>query len=313
MRPDEPDLVVVRAVAGRIFGTGTAIERVMEGVSTFVYRVRHGDETFYLRVLPEAGVGFAPEVWVQERLRAHGVAVPEVIYFDHRDASLGRSVMATREIPGRHVGHLLPDIRAREVLIEAGRHLAAINSIPVDGFGWIKRGRPHVGRLAAEHPTHRAFILEHFEADLGLLPEVSFSAGEIAAIRAVVQWHAAWLEAERAWLAHGDFDVTPIFQQDGRFTGIIDFGEIRGTDRWYDLGHFRMHDGETGAASLLDWLVEGYRSATPLPADYARRICLASLLIGVRSLGHHLAKGRHGAPVRHAAAAVRRDLATLAG
>jgi aminoglycoside phosphotransferase (APT) family kinase protein len=128
-----------------------------------------------------------------------------------------------------------------------------------------------------------------------------------------VEEHAAWTQTEQASLAHGDFDVTPIFQRDGRFTGIIDFGEIRGTDRWYDLGHFRMHDGETGGISLLDWLVEGYRSVTPLPANYERRICFASLLVGVRSLGNHLAKGRHGAPVRHAATAVRHELATLLG
>lgn len=47
-------------------------------------------------------------------------------------------------------------------------------------------------------------------------------------------------EGEQGYLAHGDFDTTHIYQDNGRYTGIIDFGEIRGADRWYDLGYFHM-------------------------------------------------------------------------
>jgi hypothetical protein len=48
------------------------------------------------------------------------------------------------------------------------------------------------------------------------------------------------------------------FQKNGRYIGIIDFGEMRSTNRWYDLGHFHMRDGEYASYSQLTKLVRGY-------------------------------------------------------
>jgi aminoglycoside phosphotransferase (APT) family kinase protein len=313
MRPDHPDPAAIDTLTRRILpGVPLSIERVTAGVSTFVYRVRSEQETFYLRVLPERNASFAPEVWVHQTLRASGADVPEVVHFEHRSPILDRSVMLVREIPGDEVGHRPVGSVTRGVLIEAGRQLAVINSVTVDGFGWIRRDQPEVGRLQAEHAAYRTFLLEHLEGDLASLVGSVLTEAEVAAIRTAVGYHEDWLDVPGAHLAHGDFDATAIFRRDGRFTGIIDFGEMRGTDRWYDLGHFRMHDGETYPAPLLDWLVEGYRLAAQLADNYAQRISFASLLIGVRTLGWHIEKQRHGLAHRQAAA-VRRDLATLRG
>lgn len=123
--------------------------------------------------------------------------------------------------------------------------------------------------------------------------------------------HSSWLDTEQAWLAHGDFDTTPIFQHQGRYAGIIDFGEIRGADQWYDLGHFRMHDGGSLPIPLLAPLIEGYQTVTMLPLDHQQRICFASLLIGVRTLARHLQKYPSSSLVQHAVTAIRRDLAVL--
>ena len=44
-------------------------------------------------------------------------------------------------------------------------------------------------------------------------------------------------------LAHGDLDVTRIFTAAGRYSGIIDFGETRGADRFFDLGQLSLRLG----------------------------------------------------------------------
>ena len=98
-----------------------------------------------------------------------------------------------------------------------------------------------------------------------------------------IERYEAWLHVEQAWLAHGDFDVTHIYQHDGRYTGIIDFGEIRGAHQLYDLGHFNLHDGEVVPQMLLPTLLEGYREVLTLPPDRERRISLVSVLIGSSS------------------------------
>ncbi len=116
------------------------------------------------------------------------------------------------------------------------------------------------------------------------------SGRESSQIRDIVRHFDPWLDEEQGRLAHGDFDLTHIFQSGGRYTGIIDFGEMRGENRYYDLGHFRLHDGETIPQMLLPYLLEGYREVAELPAEHEQRIALASLLIGVATLALRLGR-----------------------
>ena len=313
MRPDDPDPRAIQALVERLFpgGPASAVERVPEGVSTHVYRIRRGAETFYLRVLPEIGDSFAPEALAHRLLRERGVRAPEVLYVEDCNPVLGKSVMVTTEIAGDHVGHRPVDDLTRQIMIEAGRQLALVNGVPVDGFGWMRRDAGARDRLAGEHPTQRAFVEEHLANDLTALEDHVLTGEQVAAIRAVVDNHPDWLAGERALLAHGDFDVTHVYQREGRYSGVIDFGEIRGADPWYDLGHFRMHDGETLPVLTLDWLLEGYRAVTPLPPDHRARISFASLLIAVRALARTLAKNPNGVGQHQGLVAIRRDLAVL--
>jgi len=270
--------------------THSTVERVEEGASTAVYKVRRAGEVYYVRVLPEQGASFAPEARAHRLLRERGVKVPEVIYVDACDIMLGRSVMVTTEIAGQRVGHCRDGRGVRRVLMEAGRDLAAINSVPVDGFGWIRRHNGEDDHLAGEHRGYREFARDHLEDDLALLGAHTLDPHEVAAIHEVIERYDSLLDVEDARLAHGDFDATHIFQRAGRYTGIIDFGEIRGVDPFYDLRHFKLHDGETISAPVLPYLLEGYTSVAPLPPDYEQRIAVAALLIGVKALAHQLAK-----------------------
>jgi Ser/Thr protein kinase RdoA (MazF antagonist) len=313
MYQDADNPAALRALVLRALGPSAdgGIERVPEGVSTHVYRITRGPGTFYLRVLPEAGATFAPEVLAHTLLRERGVLAPEVVYYEPCEPRLARSVMITTAIPGRPLADRPLDTATPGIVAEVGRQLAVLNSVPVAGFGWTRRDCAHATALEAEHPTNRAFLTEHLEADLAAVETQLLGHHRTAVIRAVIAAHPAWLDADRATLAHGDFDTTPIFQHEGRYTGMIDFGEIRGADRWYDLGHFHMHDGESQPTPLLEWLLDGYQSVTPLPFDARRRITFASLLIAVRALTRALQTRPQLAPHHQALVSIPRDLAVL--
>lgn len=311
--PAADDPAAVTALVQRIFpaARSPAVERVAEGVSTRVYRIRQGEATYYLRVLPEVDATFAPEVQVHALLAERGVRVPEALYYSPLDEGVARSVMLTTEIPGDSIARRALDEATPAILRDAGRQLALVNSVAVHGFGWVRRDRPHVVALEAEHPSLRAFATEHLESDLAALAGTLLTEAECAATRGVIAAHPTWLDSEQAWLAHGDFDTTPIFAHEDCYSGLIDFGEIRGADRWYDLGHFQLYDGETAPIFLLDWLLEGYQAVTPLPAEYRERISFASLLIAVRTLARTLGKYPRWAPRHPGNAAIRRALAAL--
>jgi aminoglycoside phosphotransferase (APT) family kinase protein len=309
-----PETRQIETVIRHIFPSMSfMVERVPEGVSTFVYRMLRGEDTFYLRVLPEEGASFAPEVAAHTLLRQRQVNVPEVLYFEQRNELLQRSIMMTTAIKGRPLSQspTLPVEMREAIVTEAGRDLALINSVPVEGFGWVERDSSDTRRLQAPWPTYRAFALEWWEADLAYLAKHALSSTEVGMLERLISQYDSYLNSEESSLAHGDFDSTHIYQEAGRYTGIIDLGEIRGTDRWYDLGHFHLHDGRQLSLRLEDALVRSYGATAPLPSDYEQRIHFTSLSINVRALAHRLQKRPANRSTQHQLEVLREDLAFL--
>jgi len=307
------DIRAVKAIAGRVFPTApTQIERVVEGVSTYVYRIGYRNETFYLRVLPEEDASFSPEVTVHTQLRQMQVKVPEVIYFEHYNEALQRSIMVTTEIKGHPISRstLLSTEELHAILGEAGRDLARINSISVDGFGWVERDQPYTEHslLRAQWSAHRAFMLEHWDADLAFLARNTLHTSEITQLEQLLSRYNSWLDVEQAYLAHGDFDITHIYQDNGHYTGIIDFGEIRGTSRWYDLGLFHMCTEEDHPWQLLPALLSGYGEIISLSTEHEQLIRFTSILIRIRTLSRVLQKRPH---TQYQLQGFRDDLAAL--
>lgn len=304
----------LKELVHRIFPTQPLrVERVAEGVSTYVYRIIFQHETFYLRVLPEGGASFAPEVFAHTLLRQLQIKVPDVIYFEHCYEPLQRSVMVTTEVKGIPISQS-SQLRQEEleaIVIEAGRDLARINGVKVEGFGWVKRDLPDTEHIRAEKTTDRAFMLEYWESDLAYLSKHVLDASEIMILEKIRERYDYLLEGEQACLAHGDFDATHIFQENGRYSGIIDFGEIRGTNRWYDLGHFHMRDGEYISYSHKAILIGGYSEIVSLPANYESAIRFASVLINVRTLVRSLHKRPPDRYTRHQVQVLRGDIAFL--
>ena len=265
--------------------TSLQIDRTEEGVATLVYRVRCSDATYYLRVADTVDESFESEARAHALLRERGVRVPEVVYLERRDEDLERPVMMTTEIAGRDVRHAANDRELSAVVRDAGRQLAILNSVAVEGFGWIRRGGSQHPQLTAPHPTYRSFVLEHLERDLTQLAAPGLlTTPEIARVREALEAWRSDLDVDRAHLAHGDFDVTAVFADDGCFSGIIDLGEIRGAHELYDLGHFCVHDGEYVPTPLLPLLVEGYADVRPLSTTSLASIQFHGLLIALHAL-----------------------------
>ncbi|HLI51630.1 MAG TPA: aminoglycoside phosphotransferase family protein [Thermomicrobiaceae bacterium] len=290
--------------------------RLAEGVSTRVYRLRFDTMTLYLRVLPEPDATFAPEALVHDLLRRRDIPVPEVIYDEDRNELLQRSIMVTAEIPGAPLTRSGPGGFSQSILQEAGRCLAVINSIPVDGYGWIRRdlSAAQPAGLEAELPDYQLFVDREIDDHLDTLGQHLLDQAEIMKLERVAHKYRDGVDPNPAVLAHGDFDASHIFQDGGHFSGVIDFGEIRGTDPWYDLGHFRLHDGEQLPQGLFPWLLAGYRLVRPEQSRDEERIIFASLLIATRSLARAIARdSTDSAYLRFLLGSLKRDLQLLDG
>jgi aminoglycoside phosphotransferase (APT) family kinase protein len=283
-RKPDVDLGAVSALLRRVFDgpPRPTFERTADGVATQVYRVSRGTDTFYLRVAEEAHEDLSTDAELHQRLQDLGISVAEVVHVEAFDADIGRSVMITTEVPGLSLAETTDPGAAATVAEAAGHDLALINSLPVNGFGFIQRRRA-AWPLRAEHACYEGFLTSHLPQVWPGALEPLFTHEELDVVDRMLDQERG-RPPTRASLAHGDFDVTPIFCARGRYTGLIDFGEIRGAEPLFDLGHFLLHDRETLPVTLLPAVLRGYQRVRPLPADHPDSLRRSAVLSGLRQL-----------------------------
>jgi aminoglycoside phosphotransferase (APT) family kinase protein len=254
-----------------------------------VYRATVDGVRYYLRLAEEPGQDLTTDALVLERLRTLGVRVPGVVAASPSTAAFPRSWLIMTEVSGRSIAEGGTDDEARRAALAAGRDVAVINSVPVSGFSWLRRDGS--GQLTGELPSYRQFAVSYLPRPWpGRLSGV-FDQRRLDALHALAAG-----EQDRplrgGHLVHGDLDVTHIYAHAGRYSGIIDFGELRGADPHFDLGHFMLHDGETRPGRLFSSFLEGYREVSPLPDDVRGTIRQSAILLGLRQLSRWLSPER---------------------
>ena len=287
MRKPDVDLRALNTLLTGIFGSQQEFtcQRTATGSSTQVYRVDRGTETFYVRIAEEEQASLAPEAELHRALCAAGVRVPAVVHYEPFDQTLARSVMVTTEVSGSPLSGVTSTKSVAEIGRAAGRDLARIHQIPVHGFGWVRREHDQPGwPLGAEHRTYAEYVDPSSVA--GPLAGVGLSTGQVRTVELLLQEAVETGPAGGVGsVAHGDFDAGHIFEQDGAYTGLIDFGEIRGTDYTFDFATICLNVEEAPpAAQLLRLVEEGYAEVRALPNDHPRRLYLACVLSAAHRL-----------------------------
>ena len=289
-RRDGFDLSTIRAVAAKALGTADlSVQRTEGGVAGQVYRVVRGGDEFFLRLGDDPVDNLSVDADVHTRLAELGVRVPAVVHVDPLAELVDRSVLITRHIGGVPLIASTDHAGASDVARAAGRDLALINTVAVHGFGWVRRDQP--GTEAPWPPfgayrDYASFVVDDLPDPWpGAFGDL-FTVDELGRIEAIV-------DDERnrpivdASLAHGDFALDHVFHDDGRYTGIIDFGEIRGTEPYFDLGVY-LQSGVHLHPELRDAALDGYFEVTDKPADAMRPIHTAGFMKALRHLGYWL-------------------------
>ena len=276
-----PEECVVQNIVQKYLEDTETVERVLKGASTYVYQVKTSSETYYARFLPE-DCSFAPEVLAHQRMTAIGVNVPQIVAFEHKEQRSELSMMLVKEIPGASMEDVWPDDGVSDILREAGRQLALIHTISVDGFGWMDRNC--YDTLKGEKDTFSEYFNDYLDDDLNTLHYYDFSTEEKRKICNYMEQARLILDIDTAVLVHGDFDISHIFHSAGKFSGFIDFGEIRGNHRFFDLAVFTLNDSSLNRMAY-SYLVDGYCEITHISDDDLYAIELLALFIALRFAG----------------------------
>ncbi|MGI8482701.1 MAG: phosphotransferase family protein [Thermomicrobiales bacterium] len=258
------------------------------GGSTPVYRIVVGEDIFYLRLAEQPGEDRVAEACVHQLLLEAGVSVPAIVRYESQPSELDRSATLTTRMPGvpllESPGLDSDDVRG--IARAAGRDLARINQVPVEGFGWVESVAADGSSLVAEHTARSAWTKEYARAAQDVMGSGLFTDYSLDLLQSEIARWRAHPDRTQSFLAHGDFDVTHIFMAPSTYTytGIIDFGEIRGADRLYDLGHALLQDAQPGRPPVFPDLLAGYREIVLLPDTVLAEIYDQAIAIGTRQL-----------------------------
>jgi aminoglycoside phosphotransferase (APT) family kinase protein len=304
----------LHAMLRRVLGPELTVARTPAGVAAQVYRVQAAGHVLYVRIAEEAHEDLSVDAALLEHLGGLGLGVPPVVHVEPFDQAIGRSVLIMGEITGTPVAQCRDERAARRVTRAAGRELAMLNRVGVQGFGWIQR-RPPVWPLHATSRDYADFVTTDLPDPWPGPLEALFSTSELDQLWELVDSERR-RELASGTLAHGDFDTTHIFQVDGRYTGLIDLGELRGAEPLFDLGHFYLWDHQNTPVPLLDDLLAGYGEVDTLPGGHEELVRRSAALLGLRQLARWLGPSRTlrpGHPAATARAARLRQILAIPG
>jgi aminoglycoside phosphotransferase (APT) family kinase protein len=290
------DIALLGTVARRVFpgARSVSVEPASPGRLLVVYRLRADGVIYYLRIAEETGQDLTTDAQVLARLAGLGVRVPAVVHAEARPGDLDRSFLIVSAVAGRSLAGHGTDEQARRAVRAAGRDAALINTLEVEGFGWLRRdGLPG---LRAELASYADFVASDLPGRWPGWLAGAFTAAELHALQALADQERQ-RPVPRAHLAHGDFDATHIWIDDhGRYAGIIDFGEMRGADGHFDPGHFLLHDCAARSVPLFEDFLAGYTEAAALAEDHRELIRRSAIISGLRQLSLWLGPGGNDPP-----------------
>jgi aminoglycoside phosphotransferase (APT) family kinase protein len=189
------------------------------------------------------------EAWACERVRAAGVAAPDVVALDVDQRALPSSFLLMRRMAGAGLS-----AGRHPALVEAGRQLRRVHSIPMTGYGFLAGEKDAADGLVGPHPTWAGFTGEADACLDELVVHQVVSGGLADRLQKVVHERRDAVRFDGPGvLLHGDLKPPHVFADAGRFVGIIDWGDAACGDPLYDLGRLSL-----AGPDALSMLLTGY-------------------------------------------------------
>lgn len=257
------------------------VYKMSNNFSSTVFKIT-GNKVYYLKVASEKTENFLPEFNINKILIKNKIKVPKII--EHKNFPKdtgGLSYILMSEIKGLST----TQAECNNVLLrEVGRSLAKINSIRIDGFGMIDRFKRKIRGLNGTKNTHLDFILNSYVDKLNLIYHSKIiTKNQIKIIIQFIEDNKHALDIKVGNLVHGDFCGNHIIHNDGKLTGIIDFGDSKVSNQFYDLAYLKICN-----RNLFESIFRGYRSEILLPKNWKLILKLTIIIVGIRIISSEI-------------------------
>jgi len=302
-----PDGIILAALADVSRSPVAARRRVVEGEANEVHAFTLADGLQLIVRIARNARGFANERWAIAACLDEGVPAPQVLLIRRAETEAGPvDLCIQRRLPGALLSNslTLPRETLRSLTMQAGELLSRVHRIQTRGLGYIDG--EGVGPFADFDSLMADF--------LGQAGSYEALAARQGLDRATMPRALRFIEASirdaapvRTCLIHNDFLPKHLLVEDGRVSGLIDFGEVSGES---PVTEFVKWDMLAGAALPLAWLREGYADKSLFDDGFERLFPALRLMTDLCLLAWYEGEG-YAAGAAQAKAGLLRDLANL--
>jgi aminoglycoside phosphotransferase (APT) family kinase protein len=218
---------------------------------------------------------FKSEVAIAALLRERGFPAPVVEAYEPTPAHVPRPYMLMQMLPGRPIVRVWQDLSVEQrhhLASQAGRMLAALHDIPIDGFGWPLNAPEFA------FPTWTEWVADAFKrysSDALALEVITQDVIDSIADR-LERAQSAFDAVSRPWFVHRDFHFENLLTDGERITGLLDFEWSLGGDTSLDFA--TTGEWVTQCAGAVEPLRAAYLAARPMTDGHDQKVQAYALL-----------------------------------
>ncbi|HKZ28524.1 MAG TPA: aminoglycoside phosphotransferase family protein [Acidimicrobiia bacterium] len=234
---------VARAIEHQLGVRPDHMTRGPSGYGEEVFEAVLGDRTVLFKADREPGMGrVVLEAWAYQHVRELGAPAPRVLATDLGRDTYPRNFIIIEKVAGVPLEDVDVEAEERHRLIrEAGWVIRAVHEIGVPGFGLLQETTYlRSAQVGGEYDSWEEFLTEVLDVTIPALRSGGvLDDAEVERVDRAVVDHAEYYDlGPVGHLLHGKFDPAHVLVDEGRITGIVDFGDRSSGDPAWDLGGF---------------------------------------------------------------------------
>lgn len=212
--------------------------------------------------------------WVEkvaaDLARSHNLNAYKTLKVTDNDGEHSFSYMVIQKLPGRALSKYIEANPKKddELATVAGREMARLHAIKVDGYGFFDNRLAKSGKLKGIHDNFKKHVLAGLDFNLDILQSLKFiDKTEVRKIHKHLNGSKI-PNIENSALIHNDFADWNLLTDGQQITGVLDWDECFAGDPIADLGCWTtFYD-----MKRLKPFLKGYKEAYELPKDFEERL-----------------------------------------
>ena len=280
-----PDSIIEAAIEKGINQSVKGKQRIIMGEASEVYDITtNTDLHIIMRISRDFHNPYKKEKWALAQCTKKGIPVPTMLsILEFTEGTKPLYICLENKLPGSVLSEAEFDKNDpiyKKIIIESGKLLAKVHSIPAGHFGYSDENGENEPKTFRPYIKNKFKSIKPYEA---AAQKNNVDTKKISESFQVLDRYIPLFDSETPILVHNDYGPRHILVNGGKISGIIDFGNCKGGFPEQDFAWCYFWDNDSHSIELMK---QGYKTITKLRKDFDLRFHIAKLYTSLDLLNY---------------------------